>query len=115
MNDLPEPPHPVAGPPPAGEPGPKPLPKILWLFEAFIPSVLALGIIQKTNVAPGLGLALIILNFVCSLVAGIGLVRGMKSKVSQIILAIFLTGCFFIANVVVAVLIGCASMGRISP
>jgi len=115
MNDQPAPPPPENEPPPTGESAPKPLPKILWLFEAFIPSVLALGIMQNRNVAPSLGVALLILTVVCSLVAAIGLVRGMRSKASQVILAIFLTAFFFMANVVVVVLIGCASMGRISP
>jgi len=114
MNDQPEPP-PESEPIPPGEPAPQPLPKIVWLFEAFIPSVLALGIMQSATVAPGLGIALLILTVICSLVAGIGLVGGMKTRVSQVILAIFLTGFFFIANMVIVVLIGCSHMGRISP
>jgi hypothetical protein len=109
MNDQPEPP-PESEPIPPGEPAPQPLPKIVWLFEAFIPSVLALGIMQSATVAPGLGIALLILTVVCSLVAAIGVVRGMESKAEQIVLAIFLTGVFFIANLVVVVLIGCSHM-----
>lgn len=114
MNDQPTPP-PENEPLPSGEATPKPLPKIVWLFEAFIPSVLALGIMQNRNVPPSLGVALLILTVICSLVAAIGLVHDMKRKASQLILAIFLTGFFFIANMVIVALIGCSRMGRISP
>ena len=114
MNAQPDPLPTANAPLPPGKPAPqKPLPKIVWLFEAFITSVLALGIMQITNIDQSLGKALLILTVVCSLVAGIRLVRGMKSIETQVLQATILA--FFFANVAVVGLIGCSKVGHISP
>jgi len=110
MNDQPELP-PVTPPTPLVKPERKRVPGILWLLEAFIPSVVALGIMEKANASPYLGVALSILCVVCSVIAAVGLVRGMRSLAMQIILGIFLAGFFFIMNVVVVVFIGCSRSG----
>ncbi len=114
MTEPPQPPL-ATEPVPSKDSAPKPLTKILWVFAAFMPSVLTLGIMQWTSVAPGLGEALLIFNAVCSLAAAIGLVRGFQEVGTRVALAIFLTGLFFVANVVLTVLIGCAALGRNAP
>jgi hypothetical protein len=101
---------------PAGDhdPSPNPSLKILWLFVAFIPSLVALGLLSSHTFGnPALGWGLVILTAGCCFGAGIGLVRGMRNTVAQALLAIFLTGFFFFANVVIVVLIGCSRMGPI--
>ncbi len=116
MNDQPEPLPPANVSVPPGKPAPqKTLPKIVWLFEAIIPSVLALGMMQITPIDQSLGKALLILTLICSLVAGIGLVSGMRSRALRVILSIFLMGFLFIANMVVFILIGCSQTDRTSP
>lgn len=93
----------------------KPLPKILWVFAAFIPSGLTLVIMQMISVGPYLGAALLMINAGCSVASAIGLVRGIEGVVERVALAVFLTGFFFVANVVLTVLIGCAAMGNRAP
>jgi len=98
-------------PTPPETPGRKPAPKILWLLVAFIPSVAALFTTQYINQHGYLVAVLLILGVVCSIVAAMELVRGMKSLAERVAVGIFLAGFFFVANVVIAVFIGCSRSG----
>ena len=108
MNDQLEPPS-EHEPIPPGDPTPKPPPKIVWLVVAFIPSLAALATLQKDS-GPGTLQFLFALDVICSLVAGFGMMSGKPLKASRVVLAIFLTGFFFVVNVVISVLIGCSHM-----
>jgi hypothetical protein len=105
--------------PPPEEPGKNHKPeqetslKTISLLVAFVPSLAALVLTTRHTNSPALGWGLLILAAVCCVGASIGLVRRMKSKVAQVLLAIFLSGFFFVANVIIAVLIGCSQMGPI--
>ena len=91
------------------------IPKVLWLFVAFIPSVVAIPCFGIKTSAPLLLPALVILDLLCSSIAAVGLVRGMKNEAVQSLLGLFLGGFFIIFNVVITVFVGCSGMGRIAP
>ena len=76
----------------------------LWLFCAFVPALIALPLL---NVAvPALVFVILGLNVICSFLAGTGLVQGMKDGVARFFLGLFLTGVFFVLNVIIVVYVG---------
>jgi hypothetical protein len=91
----------------------KPLPKIIWLFVAFLPSTLALIFIQIPKAWPWMLLLLLLLNTFCSAMASDGLTQGMKNKDERGGLMFFLIVFFFAANAGISFFIGCAATIRL--
>lgn len=111
QSPLPPPIEPEKGNEPAPEPPPW---KLISLFVAFAPSLAALAMFNShTQGSPAEGWGLLAFTVICCIGASIGMVHGMKDPGSQAGLAFCLSVFFFIANVVIAVLIGCSQMGSI--
>jgi hypothetical protein len=87
---------------------------ILWLFVAFIPSVVGIICFQTKS---GLGLLpiLVIVNIGCSIFGAAGVVRGIKSEGTRIVLGVLLMPVFFVLNAFIVLAVGCSGMGRIAP
>src|SRR4051812_11324600 len=95
--------------------GKKPLPKIIWLFCAFIPSAVAMACLNDKT-ANFFGefflLLLIILDATCSLISAAKLLGGVKKFETRFVLSIFLGLFFFALNAFITMLVGCSRMGR---
>jgi len=90
--------------------------KFLWLFCAFVPSLVAISFMGMKNPPQWFGVFALFLDAACSLLAGVGLLSGMKDQVVRVILGVFLGGVFFVLNVIIVVFVGCSGMGgRIAP
>ena len=85
--------------------------KTLWLFVGLLPGGMMLGFLGKGSD----DLWLVGLAPILSVAASIGLVRGMRNKVWQCLLCLLLAFLFFALNALIALFIGCSSMGRIAP
>ena len=108
MSDHDQPP-PLDEPPNSGEPAPK----IIWLFVAFLPTVLALISFETPKLWPPILVVLVVLDFVCSVIASDRLTRGMKDNDTRGILMLFLILFFLVANVGISAFVGCSQMMRI--
>jgi hypothetical protein len=104
------------------EPNPTPgedkkiLLKILYVFIAFLPSLVGIASFQLKNQGQGLIQFLFFLNLICSIVASLGLAQGIKSDGLQFLLNLFLIPAFFVMNVLIVLFVGCSGMGgRIAP
>jgi len=90
--------------------------KMFSLFAGFAPSMVAIACFHLKNPGQSLLPLLIILNLICSIVASIGLLRGMKNEGLQILFSFLLIPFFFVLNVLIAIFVGCSGMGgRIAP
>jgi len=83
--------------------------KILWLFCAFAPSVVAIACFKTNNA--GLFPILIILNLFCSIISGVALIGGIKNKFAAFFIGVFLVLFFLVANAFIAIFIGCSRTG----
>jgi len=84
--------------------------KILWLFLAFIPSLVTILGFETRTPREGFGMFALILGITCSLLAGIGLLNGMKDRVVRVVLGIALGGVFFLLNFIIVLFVGCSQM-----
>jgi uncharacterized membrane protein YphA (DoxX/SURF4 family) len=100
--------------PPPGDEG-KTFPKILWLFVALFPSALAFVCFRFTRVDSTVPAVLAVVDLVCSVAAGIGLARGIKSAAAKAFLAFVLCVFFFILNAIIVLLLGCTGAWRGAP
>jgi hypothetical protein len=92
----------------------RPFPKMVWLCLAFVPSVIAIACLKMNN--SDLLPIPIILNFICSIVSGFGLIRGIKNKFAAFFLGLFLVLFFLLANAFIVIFVGCSEPGgRIAP
>ena len=89
--------------------------KILWLLCAFVPCLVAIICFQAKLDGQWVLPVLLGLDVVCSFLSAIGLVRGMKDALTANFLCLILAVLFFVANGVIALLVGCSGMGRIAP
>jgi hypothetical protein len=89
--------------------------KIIWLFAAFLPSVIGFACLHIKKPIPSLFGLLVAIDVVCSVAAGKALVRGMKDEASRIFLGVFLSLFFIVLNALIVLFIGCSGMGRIAP
>lgn len=85
----------------------------LWLVVAFVPSFVAIPLLNSFS--PIVGLGLWILTGSCCVSAGFGVVQRMRRLGDRIFFGLFLAGVFFVLNVFIVILIGCSGMGRIAP
>jgi hypothetical protein len=101
------------------KPTPDPLPPreanhagaiVLWLVFAFVPSFVAIPIVTARNAPQFTGPGLLFLAAACCLCSGFGVLSGVKSQAARIILGLFLSGIFFVLNVFIVALVGCAKM-----
>jgi hypothetical protein len=102
-------------PEPPPNDGNKSVPKIIWLFAAFIPSVIGIGCLHVKYQGRGLLSFLLLLNLIFSVASSVGLVRGMKPSAIRAIMAIFFIIFFFVLNVFIVSFVGCSGGGRIAP
>jgi hypothetical protein len=86
---------------------------ILWLLFAFVPSMATIPLVYVKNVPAGTGNGLVALAIVCCLCSGIGVLRGVKSLTTRILLGALLAGVFFVLNAFIVILVGCSNMGPI--
>jgi hypothetical protein len=100
MNEDPSKPPPV--------PGNKAAQKIMWVFVAFLPSLVGIILVSATNTQPGVLPFLVILDAVCSIAATTGLVQGIKGEGTKFLVAFLLVPSFFFINALIVVFIGCA-------
>jgi hypothetical protein len=87
--------------------------KVISLFIAFVPSIVAVISFGFKNPAQWLLPTLIWTDVVCSVVAAVGLLSGMKDKAAQVGLSILLAIFFFGLNAIIALFIGCSGGGGI--
>lgn len=80
-----------------------------WLYLAFVPSLAALALVKSLNGESTMPAMLVTLNVICSVLAGRGIVRGMKGPALQVMLLVLLTVFFVAANTFVAEFTGCCS------
>ena len=92
--------------------GRAPVPKIIWLIVAFLPSVVAFIFLPIQRVWPGILIVLLILNLFCCAYAGSGLSGGIKDKNTRGALMFGLIVFFFIANAGISLFVGCAATFR---
>jgi hypothetical protein len=85
----------------------------LWLLLAFVPGVLALALPNSSLGA--IGPLLFFFGAGCCLASGFGIADRMKNPAARILVGLLLSGAFFVLNVIIVILIGCSSMGRIAP
>jgi hypothetical protein len=83
---------------------------VLWLVFAFVPSFVAIPFVSGRSAPEFAGPGLLFLAAACCLCSGFGVLSGVKSQVVRIILGLFLSGIFFVLNVFIVVLVGCAKM-----
>lgn len=95
--------------------GGNPLPAILWLFVAFIPSLVSIHFLGARNPPQWLATALLILSATCCLCSGFGVLAGVKDVSLRIVLGLVVAIAFFVLNVIVVIFVGCSGMGRIAP
>ncbi len=110
MNDHPELPPLAPEPTPGEKQSSAPPPKMTWLFVGFSPSLAGLIMLQTFTNPMEAMLVLLGLNAPFSVLAGICLVRGMKSVETtgaRTALTLFLIGFLFIANFAIVILLGC--------
>ena len=100
-------------PPPANEDPNSSGVTVLWLLFAFLPSLIAIPLIN--NPSPSIGAWLFPLGGGCCLIAAFGVLRRMKDPILRIVLGLLLAGLFFVVNIIIVVFIGCSGMGRIAP
>jgi hypothetical protein len=86
---------------------------ILWLLFAFVPSIVTIPLIYGKNVPTGTGNGLVTLAIICSLCSGFGVLRGVKSPTTRILLGVLLAGVFFVLNAFIVILVGCTTNGSI--
>jgi len=96
---------PIFNPPPV--PGNNSFYKILWLLFAFIPTVFGIVCLQIKGVGEWWMSALLVLDFICSVSAGIALMMGIEKRWLQILLGFLLTGSFLGLNIFIIFFIGC--------
>ena len=104
MNEPPPDP-PVVMPPPA--PKNKFFVKILWLLFAFVPAVFGILCVQIKELDGGWIWGGLVLDVICSLTAGFGLMEGIKKQWLQILLGVLLGIALFVLNVFIVFFIGC--------
>jgi hypothetical protein len=102
-------------PPPPPNDGDKSFLKIIWLFAAFVPSVIGIACLHIRQPAGWLYPVLTLLNLFLSVAAAGGLVRGMKQGGMKTVVAFFLFVFFFVLNALIVVFVGCSGTGRIAP
>lgn len=90
-------------------------PPMLWLFVAFVPSLVSIPLLRARNPPQWSLIALLFLAAACCLCSGLGLLARMKDQVVRIVLGLVLAGVFFVLNVLVVLFIGCSGLGRIAP
>jgi Na+/H+ antiporter NhaC len=89
--------------------------KVMWLFAAFLPSVIGIACFNLKHPGQWMLPILVLINAIISVVAGTRLVKGMKDELVQGLLAAFLVIFFFVLNAFIVIFVGCTSMGRIAP
>jgi hypothetical protein len=90
--------------------------KVLWLFCAFIPSVVAISCLKIPNPGQDLLAVLLFVDLVGSFAGAAGLLSGsISNKGVQSVVICFLATFFFILNIVITVFVGCSGMGRVAP
>ena len=83
---------------------------VLWLLFAFVPSLLSIPLMGGTASSDSSMMGLLVLAIVCCLCSGFGVLRGVKSQSTRILLGLFLAGVFFVVNVFIVILVGCSNM-----
>ncbi len=102
----------------------KRLPKIIWLFVAFLPSVVSLTLRIFSNLTQSMKIkipasfetflvaTILISALACCFVAAVGLLRNTKTGVAQVMLALALAVVFLVMNGVISILAGCVLEAR---
>jgi ABC-type nitrate/sulfonate/bicarbonate transport system permease component len=80
----------------------------LWLIVAFAPVTLWMLAVDRGRETPGLVEPAFALMPVISLIAALGLLRGIKDTSRRIVLGLFLGGAIFVVNFLIGVVIGCS-------
>lgn len=113
-----------SGPPPDGElPAPRepksPGATVLWLFVAFVPSLIGLPMVKPMvngKLPTSLLVPLSLLAVACSLVSAFGLLRKVEPEGKRNLFAVFLAIGLFVLNILIVVFIGCSSaLGNLGP
>src|SRR5690242_19856356 len=85
--------------------------EFVWMFCAFLPGLVAILCLEFKNPPQWLWGSLLLLNVLCSLSSGIGLLAKMKDQALQFIFGVLLAGLFFVLNVVIVIFVGCSGTG----
>ena len=100
---------------PDGDSSGSPFPKIIALFGAFIPSVVAIATFGIKPTPQWLLLFLLLVNAVCSYCSAKVLLSSIKDSLSRSTYSLLLVTFFFGLNVMIVLFVGCSGMGRIAP
>jgi hypothetical protein len=88
---------------------------VICLLVAFLPSLIGILCFNVKNPNEWSATVLVVLNLVCSVVAGVGLVRGIKDGGVKFTVGFFLIPFFFVLNAIIVIFVGCSGGGRIAP
>lgn len=105
MNDPQPNPPPVFNPPPV--PKNNPFDKIKWLLLAFIPAVFGIVCVSIKNMNSPWLPTFIALDLVCSVPAGIAVMKGVEPRGRRIFLTLFLMAALFVSNAFIVLFTGC--------
>ena len=90
-----------------------PVPTFLWLLVGLAPIPMFLAVLSPRSSNPNLALFSFAFCVICSLLAGLGCLQGVKNIAVRIIFGILLGACFFVLSCVVAIFQACSHMGSI--
>jgi hypothetical protein len=109
MSDPQSNPSPAITPPPV--PKNNSFDKIKWLLLAFIPAVFGIVCVSIKNMDSSWLPVFVVLDLICSIPAGVAVLRGIEPRGLRIFLTIFLMVAFFVLNASIVIFIGCAEYG----
>jgi FtsH-binding integral membrane protein len=80
---------------------------LIWLMVGLAPVPILVLVTSVIGVSQGLdGIFLLFLCVTCNLLGGFGCARNLKNQAARIALGLFLAGCFFVATVIIPILVG---------
>jgi hypothetical protein len=88
---------------------------IAFLILAFIPCLVGIGMLNYKIKGDWQFNFLFMLDVVCSLISGIGILGGIKDVGTKFAVAVLVVPFFFVINAFIYFFVGCSSIGRIAP
>jgi hypothetical protein len=83
---------------------------LIWLTVGLAPILVLLIAVSGNGPSQVLGRVLFIFCVICNLLGGFGCARNVKDGLSRVLLGVFLSVCFFVVSVIVALLEACSHM-----
>jgi len=91
--------------------GYNPVPGFLWLLVGLAPIPVFLVVVSSKSTNPGSAIFSFVFCVVCSLLGGLGCLRGVRNVAVRIVFGIFLGAIFFVVSCAVAIFQACSRGG----